>query len=185
LLALLVIACVKSAASGSNNPFKSSCTNNDDCVKIYNEYYECIDQKCVHKSFLKPSFLEIIGYILVFITNSVATTVGMGGGAVNVPILIIFFGYVIKNAIPLSKAAVLGGAVGNAVMILNKRDPANHNKLIIEFRIASVIIPVILVGNTMGVILLKLLPSLIIILLMFTYLSYSTIKIFKKWRISY
>ena len=101
------------------------------------------------------------------------------------PILVILFDYIIKTAIPLSKVCSLGGAVGNMLMIVNNRHPTDQNRLIIDFKFVALISPLLLVGTTTGIILLKVLPSLVIIICMSAYVLYSTVKLYWKAKETY
>ena len=60
---------------------------------------------------------------LVLVLGSLAAGAGVGGGGLFVPIYMVLLGAGPKGAVPLSKATILGGAVGNFISLGFARHP--------------------------------------------------------------
>lgn len=58
---------------------------------------------CTHKWLFKPfSYRDILTAIILFIGSCVAAGAGVGGGGLNVPMLVFINDFTASNAIPLS-----------------------------------------------------------------------------------
>ena len=60
---------------------------------------------------------------LVLVLGSLAAGAGIGGGGLFVPIYMVLLGAGPKGAVPLSKATILGGAIGNFISLGFARHP--------------------------------------------------------------
>lgn len=60
---------------------------------------------CLHKSLTPLTTSDIVGSLLLFITGVLAGASGIGGGGINVPLLMIVQGFLIEEAVPLSHSA--------------------------------------------------------------------------------
>ena len=119
-----------------------------------------------HKSLLPPCPIEIFSFILVFLICNLANATGIGGGGMLVPLLILLMQFQAHEAIPLSKSIILGGAIVSVLMSLCSK------KNLIDFRIVSILQPMILLGTAVGVTLNQILPDLVILLLLTCTLGY-------------
>ncbi len=134
--------------------------------------------------------------VLTFIGAVIATSGGVGGGGIYGKLIIIFslfqpFTYIYNihsyilcayavpiflfmlgidshEAIPMSKAAVMGGAVGNLAQNLFQRHP-RANQPLINYAVALALEPMTLLGTLIGVILNVLLShkTLVVLLALF------------------
>jgi Predicted permeases len=129
---------------------------------------------CVHKDMWPPTLIEILAYILIFAFSNLSNATGIGGGGVLIPLLILLMNFPAHNAIPLSKAIIFGGAIVS--VFLNLR----QSQILIDFRIVSILQPMILLGTAIGVVLNKVFPDWIIIILMTLTLSIVIYKNFSK-----
>lgn len=116
--------------------------------------------ECVHKEIWPPHTVEIIAYGLIFIVCNLANATGVGGGGMLVPVLVLLMGFPAHNAIPLSKSIILGGAIISVLISLKAK------LILIDFRIVSILQPMILLGTAIGVALNKVFPDWLIILLL-------------------
>ena len=115
---------------------------------------------CIHKEMWPPHSIEISAYALVFAICTLANATGVGGGGLLVPLLVMLLNFPAHQAIPLSKSIILGGAIVSVLMSL--RMP----KVLIDFRIVSIMQPVVLMGTTIGVSLNRVFPEWLIILML-------------------
>ena len=76
-----------------------------------------------HKPLLPLDTSDQIGLVLTIGGLMIAAGGGSGGGGILVPIYILVMGFSPKHAIPLSNVTVLGGALANMWLNLNKRHP--------------------------------------------------------------
>lgn len=60
----------------------------------------------------------IIGCCVLYACATLSASAGIGGGALNVPILLLIFGYEYKTAVTLSLCCVLGNVLSQVTGIL-------------------------------------------------------------------
>jgi len=94
---------------------------------------------------------EVICTILIVITAMLSAAAGMGGGGVYVPLLLLFLGFSTKEAVPLSQAMIVGGAVVNVVMFCGDRNPKYPNRPRIDYDVIMMMNPGLAAGVTLGV----------------------------------
>ncbi|OMJ93135.1 hypothetical protein SteCoe_3953 [Stentor coeruleus] len=121
---------------------------------------------CIHKHMWPPHTIEIFSYLLVFAICNLANATGIGGGGMLVPLLVLMMGFPAHNAIPLSKSIILGGAIVSVILSLRTKP------VLIDFKIVSLLQPMILLGTTVGVVLNKAFPDWMILMLLTSTLIY-------------
>ena len=90
---------------------------------------------------------------------------GIGGGGLFVPLYILVAHYQPRHAVALSTATIFGGMIVNLCMNLPKRHPFLDRPLI-DFTAAFILEPSALVGTVLGVLLNRILPTLVTSLLL-------------------
>ena len=123
---------------------------------------------------------EAIGYITVIIASALANAGGIGGGGLLAPIYIFVFGYTIQEAIPLTKATILAGAIVNLFVIVHKPHPHKPGEYLIDFGLTAIILPMLLAGTMVGVILTQALPPLLTLGVLTLYLFYVSCQMYQK-----
>jgi len=121
----------------------------------------------------------IVSTVLVLVLGSLAAGAGIGGGGLFVPIYMVLLGAGPKGAVPLSKATILGGAVGNFLSL----GPARHPKAkrpLIDYESSTFMQSGELLGVVFGVLLNNLLPAVIIVLFLVLILSYNAVRTLRK-----
>eukprot|EP00419_Tripos_fusus_P086665 CAMPEP_0172871802 /NCGR_PEP_ID=MMETSP1075-20121228/92287_1 /TAXON_ID=2916 /ORGANISM="Ceratium fusus, Strain PA161109" /LENGTH=515 /DNA_ID=CAMNT_0013722087 /DNA_START=57 /DNA_END=1604 /DNA_ORIENTATION=- len=121
----------------------------------------------------------ILSTLLVLVLGSLAAGAGVGGGGLFVPIYWLILDAGPKGAVPLSKATILGGAIGNFVSIGFQRHP-NANRPMIDYEASTFMQSGELLGVVFGVLLNMLLPPIFIIVFLIIILSYNTVGTLKK-----
>ena len=124
---------------------------------------------------------DIVGSIVAILFAAFANAGGIGGGGLFVPLLILVFGLQVHYAIPLSKVMVFGGALTRFVSTVTARHPS-ANRPIINYEVVLLFQPIILVGTTVGVMLNRILPAILILILLTLLLSATTIRTCRKGR---
>lgn len=161
--------------NGSN---AESCTSDGDC-QIYND---CVNKSCEHKDLFPLGDLEIVGTVFIILISALSNASGVGGGALNVLISLLFFGFDTFSAVPLSQVIVLGGSLTTIILQIPLRHPTKDRPRI-DYQLIMFIISPLLLGSTVGVILNKGFPewlTLALLTVLLIYLSINSIKRFLK-----
>lgn len=95
----------------------------------------------------------VIATLLVFCGGIFAATGGIGGGGLFVPIFVFALEIDSHQAIPMSKAAVLGGAMGNFALNVFATHPHSKKRPLIDFDVTLALEPMTLLGTVVGVVL--------------------------------
>jgi len=127
---------------------------------------------------------EVLGLFLIVTVSGLANSGGIGGGTLLTSIIIIFFYYTENQALGIVYCLVFGGSLGNFLNIVRRRDP-HTGKPLINFDLALLCMPLMIMGTTLGVILGRMVAPLIIIFGIIIVTFYSTIKVYRKAKKQY
>jgi uncharacterized membrane protein YfcA len=119
--------------------------------------------------------LLIIGLILIF--AALAGTVGIGGGGLFTPILLMIGGLTVSQAIPVASAAIFGVGLGSTLVNIE-----HHT---INYRLALILEPFTIIGTFIGVQIFLNIPDYLILLfftILMIILSFKTIKKAQKYK---
>eukprot|EP00884_Botryococcus_braunii_P000942 jgi/Botrbrau1/10849/Bobra.0025s0027.1 len=108
-----------------------------------------------------------------------ATAAGVGGGAFYVPLFNILLQFSVKGSMALSQAAIAGGALAGVLLYMFKHHPTDPTKHIIDFDLALMLTPSMLLGVAVGVLANTLFPSWLVtflLIVLLVYLSYVTVR---------
>lgn len=125
---------------------------------------------------LKLATPVVVAGVLCFIAASISSAGGIGGGGLFIPILTIVAGVDLKTASSLSAFMVTGGSVANVMCNLRSTNPKFGGKTLIDFDIALLSEPCMLLGVSIGVICNLVFPEWLITMLFATFLAWSTSK---------
>ena len=103
---------------------------------------------------------------------------GLGGGGPNITLLIMFFGVLPKDATIMVFACVFGSASGN---MINQMRRSLDGEPVVIYSYASIAIPLMFIGTLFGVLINKILPSLITVLIIVAVSAISLPKIFVRF----
>jgi uncharacterized membrane protein YfcA len=107
--------------------------------------------------------------VLIVLTALLSAAAGMGGGGVYVPLLLLLVGLSAKEAVPLSQAMIVGGAVVNIFMFAGDRHPKYPHRPKIDYDVIMMMNPGLAAGVTVGVICNVVSPQwLIVVVLLVT-----------------
>lgn len=155
---------------------QDSCTTVDDC----RSYYKCIDEKCVHKDFFPLNIMQFIEIIVMMLFSAIATSSGIGGGAIYSTLFMVMENFDASKAFPISNFMILFSSL--SVYLLGAKmsmDVPEHK--FVDYDLVIVFAPMMLLGTKIGVILNALTPSLVLTILLILTLIDSTRKIYKKY----
>ena len=158
------------------------CTLNEQCHGY--PFYHCIDQTCMHKPVFPPQVKEIIGFVLLAVLMGLCNVAGIGGGAIDVPLVMLFFHFSIKEAIALSNMIIFMGTVARYLYKWNEMNPDKPRVVLVDYSMAAVMMPITLAGSQVGVMLILTTfpPVLIQGLLEFLLIFLTCNSLLKGWR---
>jgi hypothetical protein len=145
-----------------------TCTTDTNCQSLNT----CVNGKCKHLGFFPIKPRIIWGSVVLLFFLSLASGVGIGGGGLIIPVIIIIWNFYFYQAVPLSQALTFTNSFISFIFHLFERHPKKKT-LTIDFSLGSLIIPGLLLGTTAGVfinnlfdgVLLTIILSLILIAL--------------------
>lgn len=133
---------------------------------------------------IKFSMSLIIAAILSFFAASISSAGGIGGGGLFISIMTIVAGLEMKTASSFSAFMVTGVSVANVGINLFIRNAGG--KTLIDFDLALVLQPCLLLGVSIGVICNRVFPNWLVTSLFAVFLAWSTMKTCEKgvfyWR---
>lgn len=119
--------------------------------------------------------------VLVIGLGSLAAGAGIGGGGLFVPLFAFVLGVGAKAAVPMSKATILGGALGNMMSLAFARHPdPDKNRPLIDYEASTFMQSGELLGVVFGVLLNLILPEIMIIVFLAVLLSFNAYKTLQK-----
>jgi hypothetical protein len=142
---------------------------------LVNKFYQWRSHQ-TQENQLKLSTPVVVAGVLCFIAASISSAGGIGGGGLFIPILTIVAGVDLKTASSLSAFMVTGGSVANVMCNLRSTSPKYGGRTLIDFDIALLSEPCMLLGVSIGVICNLVFPEWLITLLFATFLAWSTSK---------
>ncbi|OIV93159.1 hypothetical protein TanjilG_20821 [Lupinus angustifolius] len=116
----------------------------------------------------------VVAAVLCFIASSISSAGGIGGGGLFIPILTIVAGLDLKTASSLSAFMVTGGSLANVMCNMCVTSPKFGGKSLIDYDIALLSQPCMLLGVSIGVICNLVFPEWLITILFALFLTWST-----------
>ena len=162
---------------------KESCVASTDCFDEF-EYCEKDQTEaegvCEHKDVTPVLAIEVLGYFMTFLILLTSNMGGLGGGGAVIPIAMVFFGFDTKQSIALSNATIVVASLARYLFNFNKPHPyKGTHGVLVDYNVASLMLPMITIGATVGQMLNKILPSVVIAImltLLLVFVSYTTLK---------
>ncbi|KAK3035108.1 hypothetical protein RJ639_032610 [Escallonia herrerae] len=125
---------------------------------------------------LKFEATTVIAGVLCFLAATISSAGGIGGGGLFIPILTIVAGLDLKRASSFSAFMVTGGSVANVVYFMFITSPKYGGKALIDYDIALLSQPFMLLGVSIGVVCNIVFPEWLITILFATFLGWSSFK---------
>ena len=160
------------------------CTANDQCNRypyyVCDEYSDELDSKiCKHKDVFPPEALEVVGVFVFGFIMALCTVAGIGGGGIANSMLIAFFKFDTKPAVAISSFSILVCTTMRFFYNFRTKNPEKPQMNVLDYGLASIMMPTTLAGSQIGGYVLELFPSLyiqIFLTLLLGYLSFLTYK---------
>ena len=140
-------------------------------------YYNCdaIQKKCVYKGFFPIYPLELIELCAMMISSALATACGIGGGTVYSSIMLGVQEFEPSEAFPISNCLILiCGFVTYIACVLDKYEHPKNK--FVEYDIAIIFSPSMLLGAKFGTIINKIFSSLLLMFGLIFLLCFTTKK---------
>ncbi|GMI93341.1 hypothetical protein like AT1G61740 [Hibiscus trionum] len=127
---------------------------------------------------LKRSTPTVLASVCCFIAAVVSSAGGIGGGGLFIPILTIVAGLDLKTASSFSSFMVTGGSIANVLYNLRTKTDklGRQRKALIDYDIALLSEPCMLLGVSVGVVCNHVFPEWLITILFAVFLVWSTFK---------
>lgn len=149
-------------------------------LRICDYYDHCGSTVCLHKNLFPMLADDLLLFVAMFLIAVFAGAAGIGGGGLNVPILMMLNSFGIKEAVPLSHGAVMGNAFAQLMINAPQRHPSAPHRPLIHYELALLVLPAILGGNSLGVVIGRIFPPTLLIILSLVMLALATFKTFTK-----
>ncbi|GJP30175.1 hypothetical protein CLOM_g22943 [Closterium sp. NIES-68] len=134
----------------------------------------------------EPNAKVAAASVLSVVGAALANAGGVGGGGLFVPLFNLLLGYDAKTSTALSKSMIMGGAIASACFNAGLRHPTSTNRPLIDFSIARLMQPMLLLGISIGVLCNVVFPPWLITVMLCVLLSFMTYKTLGKgiatWR---
>lgn len=153
--------------------------------QVFNRFFNStiewrIQQKAQSKEHrLNFSTPVLLAGFFCFVASSISSAGGIGGGGLFIPILTIIAGLDLKTASSFSAFMVTGGSIPNVVSYMFIKNKKNGVKSLIDYDIALLSEPCMLLGVSIGVICNIMFPEWLITIMFAVFLAWSTFKTFK------
>lgn len=117
--------------------------------------------QCIHKDLFPLYWLEIAGTFVLSMIMALCTMAGIGGGGVTVPLIQNLFQFSLKKAIALSGFSIFVCSVTRFIVNFKQKHP-EKNTVSLDYGLATVMNPTVLMGSFIGVIFNTWFPDLVI-----------------------
>ena len=155
------------------------CTVDDECVAP--PYNFCNDEgKCQHKDVFPQTALEVSGIVVFSVIMALCTVAGIGGGGVTSSILMAFFNFDTKMAIAISTLSILICSCMRYIYNIKAMHPIKKEQNLIDYGIASTMMPLTLAGSQVGGYVLDMCPDIIVQTLLTLLLAFLSFRTFQK-----
>jgi len=119
--------------------------------------------------------MEIVGIVVLSILMMLCTLAGIGGGGVVVPLLSVFFTFEFKEATAISGFSILVCSIVRFIYNFKQMHP-EKKAVAIDYGLAIVMLPTVMMGSYIGVIMNAMLPDLILQVLLTLLLGFLTVQ---------
>lgn len=123
---------------------------------------------------------DILATVLCFVGGSLASSSGIGGGGLYVPILMVVGRYSAQLAVSLSTVIILGDSIPTFIIYSMERHPKQKERPLIDYNIVLIAQPIILCGTSIGILLNMTLPNWVLVILLLILLLVTGLRTFSK-----
>ena len=121
---------------------------------------------CLHTKLKDFQGIDGLGTFVIFLGGVLAGMSGIGGGGLNVPLLMLIMNFEVwEEAVPLSHMIVFGNAIAQNIVNLQRKHPLMPNRPLVDFSAPLLLLPAQLGGNSLGVLIGPSFPGTIMTIL--------------------
>jgi len=137
---------------------------------------------CLHKALFPGSVRDSLVMLLIGGCCFMAAMAGLGGGGLNLPIIIICLNFTPKEASVLSNAAVFGNCVGQLMVNIRGREDLRQRGRNPVIETVLMFLPGLMAGGSVAIAMKGLVPSTVILILALVTLVLASAKTYWKAR---
>jgi uncharacterized membrane protein YfcA len=119
--------------------------------------------------------MEIVGLITLSILMMLCTVAGIGGGGITIPILQVFFVFAFKEATAISGISILICSIARYIYNFKQMHPEKKS-VAIDYGLAIIMLPTVMMGSFIGVIMNAAMPDLILQICLTLLLGFLTVQ---------
>jgi len=108
---------------------------------------------------------QIVGSVVLYVSSTLSAGAGVGGGALNVPIFYLVWGFTYRESVVMSLATLMGNYLCQVLINLTERHPIQRDRPLIYWDAVLILLPAELAGANIGVILSAIFPDTLCVLL--------------------
>ena len=121
----------------------------------------CSSGVCEHKPVFPGVPLEIAGIIVLSLLVMLSNVGGIGGGGIVVPLVMAFFNFNTKHSIAISGLSIFLSSLTRYVYNFKQMHPQKET-VVIDYGLAIVMLPTVLMGSFLGVLINVTFPPIIL-----------------------
>ena len=106
---------------------------------------------CLHAALGSEPGDDALGFFALLLAGVMAGMSGIGGGGLNVPLLLLLMDWTVNEASVLSHVAVFGAAIAQNLFNLPRRHPLLPRRPLVDFELPLLLLPPQLCGNAFGI----------------------------------
>lgn len=177
---LLISLCLVAQTANANNALNDQelCERQDDCSGA--PFATCQKGICAHKPIYPFLPSEVIGIVILPLLLGLANIGGIGGGGLIIPLAIGCWGFATTEAVSISNSTILFGSILRFVGFSIHQKHPSADKTVIDYNLASIMMPAVLLGAFSGLYLSAMLPEALITILLTLILLFLTYKTYLK-----
>lgn len=164
----------------SEEPLEEGMCNTDaDCYEPPFNICNVETKMCKHKEVFPQEPIEIVGIVVFGFIMALCTVAGIGGGGVATAMLMALFYFTTKYAISISVSSILVCSTMRYLYNLRTPHPEKPNINLLDYGLASIMMPLTLAGAQFGGVVLDIFPESVIQIMLFAllaFLTYNTVK---------
>ena len=144
--------------------------------KCSNIMWNCFVDVCTHKDLFPINYSDLFLALLIFGTTMLSTLSGVGGGAIDVLILMFVGSFPLEMAVPLALCDVFGACIVKFCYFVKRRNPLNYYKYLANYKIVLLFVPLYGTFTYIGYLLNALSPYIFSLCVLFVVLCVSLYK---------
>ena len=154
----------------------------EDCNSIM---WRCSGDICMHKELFPLNYSDLFLVLLIFGTTTLSTLSGVGGGAIDVLILMLVGGFPLEMAVPLALCDVFGACIVKFGYFVKRRNPLNNFRYLPNYKIVLLFVPLYGTFAYVGYLLNSYSPYFLTLLVLLVVLCISLYKSLMKLLVLY